>query len=74
MPGEMLATGRHPGVMQAVDEGARQLRDLRRIVGKGPRGNHRITTVIDVQHRRETQVQTTGQHLGRHQPGTFTRQ
>ena len=67
--GEMLAGRRHAGLLQPLDIGLTQATHLLRITAQGAVADHLAAPVIQVQYRREADIDTAGEHLGRHQPG-----
>ncbi|MNM90509.1 hypothetical protein D3C81_1027740 [compost metagenome] len=71
MSGEMLAGRRHARRMHATGERAGQLRSALRVALEGTAADHRAALVIEVEHRREAQVQSDRQHFGRHQPAAL---
>ena len=67
---EVFAGGGHAGSRHAADKGAGQLRGTVRITVKRTCADHRTALVIQIQHRRKTQVQPDCQHFRGHQPTT----
>ena len=65
MPREMLAAGPHPGLSQPFDQRSGELNDNRRIAVKRSRADRAATPPVEVEYRREGQVDTVQAELGR---------
>lgn len=70
----MLAGGGHPGGMHAANESTGKQRGTLRVALEGAATDHGAALVIEIQHRRETQVEAYRLHFGRHQPATVLSQ
>ncbi len=68
MSGEVLAGRRHARLLHATDERRSQLRGTLRVTLEGTTADHRAALMIEVEYRREAEIQADGQYLGRHQP------
>ena len=62
--GKVLAAVVHSGLQQAVHDAARQHRDDARIAVEGAVADHAAAAVVEVEHRREAQVDAAGAQLG----------
>ena len=71
VPGEVFAGSGHPRLMHAADESGRQRGGPLRITLESATANHRTALVVEIQYRREAQIQANRQHLGRHQPAAM---
>ena len=65
MPGEMLAAGDHTASRQPLDQRGSQLGDHLRVAVEAAIADHRADAMIEVEHRREAQVDAAGTQLGR---------
>ncbi len=68
MPREMLAGGGHAGALHAVHVGLGQCGHHLRIAVEGAVADDRAHTPVQVEHRREAEIDVHGAQLGRHQP------
>src|SRR5690554_267050 len=71
MARKVLAYSSHTGMLHAVNKGPAQRCHLLRIAAKCAMANHRITLVVQIQHRRKTEVDTSCQYFGGHQPASL---
>src|SRR3546814_2978636 len=70
--GEVLDRRRHAGLVHAADVGAGELGDHLRILGKRAVSDGEVAAA-QVDHRREAQVDATGEHFAGHDPGVLPR-
>ncbi len=68
VPGEVLAGGSHAGTAHAADIGSGERRHHRRIAVKSAVTDDTADAAVDIEHRRETEVDTHAAQLDRHQP------
>ncbi|MCY1355870.1 hypothetical protein D9M69_423070 [compost metagenome] len=68
---EVLAGRRHAGGVHAADEGAGQRRGPLGVTLEGAAADHGAALVVEVENRREAEVEPDRQHLGRHQPAAL---
>jgi hypothetical protein len=67
---EVLAGGRHTRRVQTINIGTGETRHPIRIAAQRAITDHLTATVIKIENRRKAEIDTTGQHLGRHYPGS----
>ena len=68
MPREMLADGGHPSGRKAVAERGGEMRDGIRVAMEGPIADHGARSIVEVEDRRETEIDTTGAELRSERP------
>ncbi len=66
--GEVLADRDHPRVVHPLHPGAGELGDGLGIAMERPVADHRAEPAVEIEHRRERQVEPAGAQLRRHQP------
>ena len=64
VPGEVLAAVGHAGQQQAVHQALGQQRDDARVAVEGAVADHAAAAVVEVEHRREAEVDAAGAQLG----------
>ena len=62
--GEVLAAVVHARLQQALHQAAREHRDDARIAVEGAVADHAAAAVVEVEHRREAEVDAAGAQLG----------
>jgi hypothetical protein len=64
VPRKMLADRSHAAVAQTADQSCAQRADSDRVEMQRPVADHRASAVIQVEHRREAEIQPVGRQLG----------
>ena len=66
---EVLADSGHPGLLESLQYGAPELGNRARLGMESTISDHAARAMVDVQHRRKSQVHAVGAQLGRqHEP------